>query len=188
MKFIDKFIKYLEGKSVEHEVSNKHEVINSTNDSKDKISKEGVVYSPFTGKAIELNQVEDEVFASESMGKGFAVMPSDGTIFAPFDGKVITVFPTKHAIVLVSEDGIELLIHIGMDTVELQGKPFDIKISNGGNFKKGDILGQVDLKYIKDAGYQTVTPVIVTNINDYSNIDMAKLDNVNNDDICIRLI
>ena len=92
-----------------------------------------------------------------------AVEPLDGTIKAPFDGKVAAVFDTKHAIGLVADSGLELLIHIGIDTVQLNGKYYDIKVKNGDSIKKGDIIGTVDLEGIRSEGYRTITPLIVSN-------------------------
>ena len=124
---------------------------------------ETVVASPFTGKAVELSEVADGVFSEKMLGDGIAVEPLDGTIKAPFDGKVAAVFDTKHAIGLVADSGLELLIHIGIDTVQLNGKYYDIKVKNGDSIKKGDIIGTVDLEGIRSEGYRTITPLIVSN-------------------------
>ena len=121
------------------------------------------IASPFTGKAVELAKVEDGVFSEKMLGDGIAVEPADGTVKAPFDGSVAAVFDTKHAIGLVSEDGLELLIHIGIDTVQLNGKYYDIKVKAGDTIKKGDVLGTVDLDGIRSEGYRTITPLIVSN-------------------------
>ena len=124
---------------------------------------ETVVASPFTGKAVELSEVADGVFSEKMLGDGIAVEPLDGTIKAPFDGTVAAVFDTKHAIGLVADSGLELLIHIGIDTVQLNGKYYDIKVKNGDSIKKGDIIGTVDLEGIRSEGYRTITPLIVSN-------------------------
>ena len=121
------------------------------------------IASPFTGKAVELSEVADGVFSEKMLGDGIAVEPVDGTVKAPFDGSVAAVFDTKHAIGLVSEDGLELLIHIGIDTVQLNGKYYDIKVKAGDVIKKGDVLGTVDLEGVRSEGYRTITPLIVSN-------------------------
>lgn len=131
------------------------------------------VHSPLNGKAIELSEVNDATFAGEVLGKGFAVVPTVGEVYAPFDGVVETVFETKHAIGLKSNEGIEILIHIGLNTVELNGKHFQTFVKEGDTIHAGDALISFDMEGIKEAGYDITTPVIVTNIDDYS--DISKL-------------
>ncbi|WP_048627092.1 PTS beta-glucoside transporter subunit IIBCA [Listeria ivanovii] len=121
------------------------------------------IYSPLQGELMALNNVKDEVFSGGIMGAGVAILPTNGEIRAPFDGTVLSVFKTKHAIGLISKQGVELLIHVGLDTVNLNGHFFDIKVSESEEVKKGDLLGTFDLDEIKKAGYDTTTPVIVTN-------------------------
>jgi PTS system D-glucosamine-specific IIC component len=130
--------------------------------------KETVICSPFTGKAMELSEVADGVFSEKMLGNGIAVEPEEGTIMAPFDGTIAAVFDTKHAIGLVSDTGLELLIHIGIDTVQLNGKYYDIKVKNGDQIKKGDVIGTVDLEGIRSEGYRTITPIIVSNTDNYN--------------------
>ncbi|MCD8091224.1 MAG: glucose PTS transporter subunit IIA [Clostridiales bacterium] len=132
------------------------------------------VYSPMKGKVITLEAVADGVFSEGMLGQGAAVEPEDGKVYAPFDGEVQMVYETKHALGLMSNDGVELLIHIGLDTVQLGGKNFDIKVKDGQKIKKGDLLAIADLEGIKKAGYRTVTPVIVTNSDDFSEIKQVK--------------
>lgn len=129
------------------------------------------LHSPLEGKAIALSEVNDTTFAGEILGKGFAVVPSKGEVYAPFDGVVETVFKTKHAIGLKSSEGIEILIHIGLNTVELNGKYFDTFVKDGDAVHAGDALISFDLEGIKQAGYDITTPVIVTNADDYSEIE-----------------
>lgn len=107
--------------------------------------KDLTIYSPLKGQVIPLSQVEDEVFSQAMMGPGIAVIPSEGKLVAPFDGSVRFVFPTKHAIGLLSSSGIELLIHIGIDTVQLEGKPFTIHVRDQQKIKKGQSLAEFDL-------------------------------------------
>lgn len=126
--------------------------------------------SPIKGTVIPLNQVEDEAFASEALGKGFAVIPAEGKIFAPFDGKVVAIFPTKHAIGLVSNTGVEVLIHVGLNTVELNGQYFDALVDADQAVIKGQLLLTFELEKIQEAGYSTQVPVVVTNTVQYSEI------------------
>lgn len=128
------------------------------------------VFSPVKGEMINLDSVNDPTFAQKMLGDGVAVIPEDGKFYAPFDGVVETVFPTKHAIGLKSDSGIELLMHIGLDTVELKGEPYDVKVKANQRVKKGDLLVNADLDKIKKAGYKTVTPLIVTNTKDFVEI------------------
>lgn len=130
------------------------------------------VSSPVAGEVFPLNEISDPAFASGVLGKGFAVHPTEGKVFAPFDGTVMTVFPTKHAIGLLSENGCELLIHIGIDTVQLKGEYYDAKVSQGDKITKGQLLLTFDIEAIKQAGYSLETSVIVTNYGDYQNISI----------------
>ena len=136
------------------------------------------VNQPIEGKIIPLNQVEDDAFSQEVLGKGIAIIPSEGKVYAPFDGTVITLFPTKHAIGIVSDNGCEVLIHIGMNTVQLNGKYFTSHVQQGDKVKKGQLLVEFDIDHILQEGYNLETPVIITNTKDYSNINTnTKKDN-----------
>jgi PTS system beta-glucosides-specific IIC component len=134
--------------------------------------------SPIPGTVIPLSEVKDEAFASEALGKGFAVEPSEGEVFAPFDGKVVALFPTKHAIGLVSNTGVEILIHVGLNTVELNGQYFDALVEANQEVKKGQLLLTFDVKKIQEAGYSTQVPVVVTNTPQYSSIETIAQGNV----------
>ncbi|MBM6833096.1 PTS system trehalose-specific EIIBC component [Megamonas hypermegale] len=127
--------------------------------------------SPVSGITKNLNEIEDKAFASGAMGKGFAVELTDGKVVAPFDGEVMVCFPTGHAYGLKSTDGTEILIHIGMDTVQLDGKGFDVKVEAGQKIKQGDVLVQVDLDYVKSQGKPLTTPIVFT---DGSHIELLK--------------
>ncbi|OCN05218.1 PTS beta-glucoside transporter subunit IIABC [Erysipelotrichaceae bacterium MTC7] len=133
---------------------------------KNSVKKE-IVYSPIKGSVVALSKVKDDAFAQGALGKGVAIEPTEGKVVAPFDGTVITLFPTKHAIGLVSDDGLELLIHVGMDTVQLEGKHFEALVSQGDKVKKGQPLVNFDIKAIETAGFSTITPVVVVNTTDY---------------------
>ena len=119
--------------------------------------------SPVEGKVMELSEVEDKVFSQGTMGNGFAVELTSGTVRAPFSGEVTVVFPTGHAIGMKRADGLEVLIHIGMDTVELNGKGFSLKVKQGDYVSAGDVLVEVDLDYIKSEGKSLVSPVVFPN-------------------------
>lgn len=146
----------------------------------DKKTVNAEVFAPMNGKVINLAEVNDGVFSEGMLGKGVAIEPFDGKVFAPFDGEVQMVYDTKHALGLMSDEGIELLIHVGIDTVQLNGKCYDVKVQNGQKIKKGDLLAEVNLEGIIEAGYRTVTPVIVTNSDDFSEISVTTSDNGNN--------
>lgn len=126
--------------------------------------------SPLKGQLIELKDVKDPAFASGAMGKGAAVKDPEGKVYSPVDGTVTVLFGTKHAIGIHSEDGADILIHVGIDTVNLGGKYFDAKIEQGDAIKKGQLLLEFDPEGIKSAGYDTTTPVLVTNAFDYDKI------------------
>lgn len=128
------------------------------------------IVSPLTGRVQPLAEIEDEVFSKQVLGKGIAVMPEEGKVYAPFDGRVETLFETKHAIGLKSVSGVELLIHVGMDTVELKGKYFNAYVKTEDEVKKGQLLLEFDMEGIRSAGYEVVTPVIVSNTGDYLDV------------------
>lgn len=147
-------------------------------------TKEKSIASPAEGKVIPLSQVNDQAFASETLGKGFAIIPTKGEIIAPFDGQVDTIFETKHAIGLRREDGVELLIHVGLDTVKLNGQYFESFVWNGKVIKKGDPLIKFDIDKLTGLGYDVTTPVIVTNTNKFTKIEVLhKKEVIMNEDI-----
>ena len=134
---------------------------------------EGVVISsPMSGKVVALSEVPDPVFADGIMGQGIAIDPTDGCVCAPFDGTVSTLFPTGHAVGLTSAEGIEVLIHVGMDTVKLDGKHFEKLVSDGDHVKQGDVLLQVDIDAVKTEGYATITPIVICDPKEYTDIQI----------------
>ena len=141
---------------------------------KKKESKESgyVLGSPVKGKAVPLTEVNDPTFAQEMLGKGVAVIPSEGRIFAPADGKVDMVFDTLHAVSMVTDFGAEILIHLGLDTVKMKGEGFQGHVKSGDQVKKGDLLLELDLEKVKAAGYDTITPMIVCNTPDYASVEV----------------
>lgn len=128
------------------------------------------VLSPLSGTVVALSDVPDPAFAAEAMGKGIAVEPSEGRIVAPFAGTVTVAFKKKHALAVVSDDGLEILVHVGMDTVKLDGEHFTSYIQEGDRVSAGQLLLEFDIARIREAGYSTITPVIVTNTFDYTDI------------------
>lgn len=132
--------------------------------------KSATVVSPLAGNVIPLTAVDDAAFASEAMGKGMAIEPSEGTLYSPVSGVVTTIFRTGHCIAVVSDEGVEVLIHIGIETVKLKGKYFDVLVQEGAVVKQGDKLIEFDLEQIKKEGYQTTTPIVITNTANYSDV------------------
>ncbi|MBM7656110.1 beta-glucoside-specific PTS transporter subunit IIABC [Neobacillus cucumis] len=141
-----------------------------TKTSKEVLIKQESISSPLTGLAKPLVEISDPVFANESMGKGIAIIPEDGKVYSPVDGTVTMAFPTKHAYGFTSNAGGEVLIHIGMDTVKLNGEGFTSYVETGSKVKKGDLIAEFDLKKLKQLGYDLTTPVVVTNSNKYLDI------------------
>lgn len=147
-----------------------------------------LLLSPLEGTAIPLSQVKDETFAAEVLGKGVAVIPAKGQVSAPCDGQVETVFDTKHAIGLKADNGAELLIHIGINTVELGGQYYSVHVKEGDHVKAGQLLISFDMDKIKEAGYDVTTPLIVTNSDDYQDVKVLKTDKVDQRDAVLEMI
>lgn len=131
------------------------------------------LYAHLNGTIIPLKDVDDEAFSTGILGDGAAIEPSDGNLYAPCDGKIDSIFDTKHAVNIISDDGAEILLHIGVNTVRLGGKFFTSYVSDGQTVKQGDLLISFDIEKIKDAGYDTTTPIIVCNSDDYSAINVV---------------
>ena len=145
------------------------------------------ITSPVEGNVIPLSEVSDATFAQEILGKGAAIVPEKGVIYAPFDGKIDMMFETGHAVGIVGDDGIELIVHIGIDTVNLEGKYFTPKKVTGDVVKKGDILIEFDIKKIKEAGYDVTTPVIISNTEQYVNVEITATGEVTKESNLIRV-
>lgn len=131
---------------------------------------EVVIGSPLKGQILPLGEVKDEVFSSGMLGKGVAIEPSEGRVVAPVSGELATLFPTKHAVGLRTGEGIEVLIHIGIDTVELNGKYFEAHAAQGQTVKKGDLLVTFDVEKLREEGYVTQVPILITNDAGYTEI------------------
>ncbi|XIP51507.1 beta-glucoside-specific PTS transporter subunit IIABC [Enterococcus faecium] len=147
-----------------------------------------IVKTPIQGQIAPLNAAKDAAFAQGTLGRGILIYPEKGEVRAPFDGTVMTLFPTKHAIGMVSETGLELLIHVGLDTVQLEGKYFESLVQQGERVKQGDLLLRFDKKKIEKEGYSLETPVIVTNYTDYLDILENQGETVGPDDALITAL
>ena len=139
----------------------------------EKVENVCVIVAPIEGNAISLEEVGDGVFSEGMLGKGVAIEPTIGRAVSPVDGTVSTVFETKHAVGLTSDNGVEVLIHIGLDTVKLNGKHFSTHVKAGDKVKVGDLLVEFDIEKIKEAGYPIVTPIIITNTDSYEDVEVV---------------
>ncbi|MCP0886297.1 beta-glucoside-specific PTS transporter subunit IIABC [Ligilactobacillus sp. WILCCON 0076] len=153
----------------------------------EKYNKPTKLTSPLSGEVIALADVKDEVFSSGAMGKGVAIKPTEGVVVAPADGKIALVFPTGHAIGINTYDGAELLIHIGMDTVELDGKGFETLVKKDQEVKAGQALVKFDIAAITNAGYEITTPIIVTNTKNYHDVKVIGTKTVKQQDELLKL-
>ena len=137
---------------------------------KKKESGNEVLGAPIEGEAVESAEISDPTFGMELLGKGMAIKPAVGKVYAPVNGTVGMVFETKHAISITSDGGAEILIHIGLDTVSLNGAPFTIHVNADDKVKKGDLIAEFDMDAIKAAGLETITPVIICNTDDFKDV------------------
>lgn len=132
----------------------------------------GYIYAPMNGEVIPLEEIPDSVFSEGMMGKGCGIKPDDGKVYAPFDGEIVLVSNTKHSIAVKSYDGIELIIHVGMDTVNMNGKGFDPLVKAGDKVKCGQSIMTFSIADIETAGYVTTTAIIITNSDGYADIEV----------------
>jgi beta-glucoside PTS system EIICBA component len=173
-------------KADDAELAQSNEAASQTN--KVKQADTVTVSSPLTGKLIDLKEVNDPTFASELMGKGIAIIPTVGQAVAPDDGEVVSLFRTKHAIGFQTDSGAEILIHIGIDTVKLDGQHFQAHIEAGSKVKKGDLLVSFDIEAIKQAGFEVTTPIIITNSDSYQYIQrIFKQENIQSGEALLAL-
>ncbi len=147
-----------------------------------------VLYSALSGKVIPLEQVEDEVFSKGVLGQGIAIIPVSGRVLAPCDGVISTIPSTRHAVGLAGPGDVEILVHVGMDTVQLEGKFFDCKVAEGDVVKKGDVLLEFDMEGIQSAGYPLVTPMVVCNSDDYNKMNVLADGNIQAGTELLRLV
>jgi len=144
-------------------------------------------YAPMAGKAVPISEVPDPTFAEGMLGNGIAIEPAEGKVYAPCDATVDMMFTTGHAVSLVADCGAEILIHVGLETVSLEGKPFTVHAANGDKVKKGQLLIEVDLDAVRAAGLPTITPMVVCNTDDYPTFNTFVGKDVTNDDVVIEL-
>lgn len=142
----------------------------NNNEVKSNSLKKVVISSPIKGETIKLEDIEDAAFATGVLGQGLAIKPTEGKVVAPVSGEITTLFPSLHAIGITSDEGVEILIHVGLDTVQLEGKGFKAHVKQGDKIVKGQELVTFDIDFIQESGYSIVTPVVVTNYNDYFEI------------------
>ena len=145
------------------------------------------ITSPVNGNVVATAEVADETFASEMLGTTVAVEPTDGKIVAPCDGEVMNIFETGHAVCIATEAGAELLIHIGIDTVSMDGKGFVKKVADGAKVRKGDVLIEADLDAIKAAGHPATTMMILTNADDFSKVEKTAAGTVTTADLAMKI-
>ncbi|OTQ54926.1 beta-glucoside-specific PTS transporter subunit IIABC [Gilliamella apis] len=185
-------VTYLFGIPKDKKQNNENETENSdSNNNKtdsDELVKTITIASPLTGQIIDLKEVNDATFASGLMGKGTAIIPTIGEAVAPEDGEVVSLFRTKHAIGFQTKSGAEILIHIGVDTVKLDGQHFEAHVESGQKVKKGDRLVSFDIEAIKQAGFEVTTPIIITNSDDYIDVQcIFNQDNIQHGDALLAL-
>ena len=149
--------------------------------------KTNALCAPIAGKAVPVTEVPDPTFAEGMLGNGIAVIPTDGKVCAPCDATVDMMFTTGHAVSLVADFGAEILIHVGLETVGLEGKPFTIHVANGDKVKKGQLLMEVDLEAVKAAGLNTITPMLICNTDDYGTFKTSTGKDVTTEDVVIEL-
>jgi PTS system glucose-specific IIA component len=143
-----------------------------------KKTREENITAPLTGRIFSLENVPDPVFSQKMMGEGFAIEPTNGEVVAPIDGEIVQLFHTKHAIGLKTENGAEIIIHVGLETVAMEGEGFTAHVKEGSKVKKGDKLLTVDLEKVREKAKSTVTPVVVTNSADSEKISLVATDSV----------
>ena len=148
---------------------------------------ENGIFAPIAGAAVPVSEVPDPTFSSGMLGNGVAIIPTEGKVYAPCNATVDMMFTTGHAVSLVADNGAELLIHVGLETVGLEGKPFTVHVQNGQKVNKGDLIIEVDLEAVKAAGLNTITPVLVCNSDDFGTFKTVTGKDVTNADMVIDL-
>jgi len=143
--------------------------------------------APVAGQAVPVSEVPDPTFSEGLLGNGIAILPTEGKIYAPCDATVDMMFTTGHAVSLVADFGAEILIHVGLETVSLEGKHFTVHAQNGDKVKKGDLLIEVDLEAVKAAGFNTITPMLVCNSAEYTTFKTTTGKEVTSSDVVIEL-
>ena len=154
---------------------------------KSEAKNENGIFAPIAGAAVPVSEVPDPTFSSGMLGNGVAIIPTEGKVYAPCNATVDMMFTTGHAVSLVADNGAELLIHVGLETVALEGKPFTVHVQNGQKVSKGDVMIEVDLEAVKAAGLNTITPVLVCNSDDFGIFKTFTGKDVTNADLVIDL-
>lgn len=147
-----------------------------------------VLYSPLKGNLVDIKNVNDKTFSSGMMGHGLAIFPETNMVSSPIDGEVMMIFPTKHAIGIKAKNGCDVIIHIGIDTVELKGECFDCKVKVGDQVKVGQDLVDVQMSKVKAKGYDTVTMIVITNSDDYDISQISSQRDVQRSDKLLRIV
>lgn len=173
------------GKSADINADNTEEINKKTEPTGNGITT--VITAPIKGRAVPLNEVSDEVFSSGMLGQGIAIEPSEGKVFAPVDGVVDNVTDSRHAIGLIAENDANILIHVGIDTVKLNGRNFDVKVEEGAKVKKGDLIMTFDINAIKKSGYKVITPIVICNSDDFTKVNTYADGAVNVGDEIIKI-
>lgn len=145
------------------------------------------LFSPASGKIMKMEEVNDPIFSQKMMGDGFAVYPKGGIVTSPVEGEIVSIFPTKHAIGIKTVYGEEVIIHIGINTVELEGKPFELFVSAGDKVNTFTKLVHIDLAYLEERGIDPSVIVVFTNLSENRNLDIYDLDIVNNEELVGRI-
>ncbi|WP_066891482.1 beta-glucoside-specific PTS transporter subunit IIABC [Clostridium nigeriense] len=185
--FVLTMILYKDKEEVNEEPKEEIKEVATEEKNNNMINKE-VIDSPIKGEVIKLSNIQDDAFASGVLGSGVAIMPTEGIVVAPVDGEITTLFPSLHAIGITSEKGVELLIHVGLDTVQLGGKGFKAYVKQGDKVKKGQHLLDFNIEEIKNSGYSVVTPVVITNTAEYLEVAETKSENVDRGNSLITVI
>jgi len=153
-----------------------------------KKKEEGIVIAaPIKGKVVELSEVNDPTFAEGMLGKGVAIIPEEGKVYAPADGEISLLFDTLHAVSVTTTDGAEILIHVGLDTVSLKGTAFQAFVKAGDSVKKGELLLEADLQAITEAGLDTITPILICNSKECKEVSMVKSGKVTTEDCILQI-
>lgn len=155
----------------------------------DKFKKKGIeIGAPVAGECVPLSEVSDPTFGEGILGKGVAIRPGSGRIVAPADGTVSTIFPTGHAVAVTTPEGAEILVHFGLDTVSLKGEHFTTHVTDNQQVKKGDLLIEVDVEKVKEAGFDVITPVVICNSDEFTSIDGSTGKTVTEGELVLTLV
>lgn len=153
-----------------------------------KQNKNEIIYSPIKGKVVDSSLIPDDTFKDEILGPGVAIEPAEGKVYSPVDGELTLVIDTKHAMSITSDKGTEILLHIGIDTVNLKGEPFKVHVEQGSKIKKGDLLMEFDINQITDAGLSIISPVVICNADNYKEVKKHINQEVTNENGILEIV